>query len=106
MLSKSMSVLVYFPPPCVEIDMELSFEALNFKRKEKSGEKKTSFKQSENRGCVHTHTLSLLFAVNHTVSHVLSLQQRISFFLLGKWCTILFSHFNPQSRLKGIILLM
>lgn len=76
----------------VEIDMELSFEALNLKRKEKLAKK--SFKQTENR--VGTHAF-LACAVNHTISHVLSLKQRFSLFLLWKWCSILFSltHFNP-----------
>lgn len=77
-LSKSRRV--YPSLPCaVEIDTELSFEAINFKRKEKLGKKNPSCSlKTQGAVCRHTHT----FAVNHTPSPVLSLKQRFSLFLL------------------------
>lgn len=70
-----------------EIDAELSFEAFSFKRKEKlGGEKKQPLQLSENTECswaharahthAHTHARALSFAGKHTISRVLSLNQR------------------------------
>lgn len=58
----------------VEIDMELSFEALTLKRNRKTGQRNPS----SNLKALGGRTRSS-FAVNHTVSHVLSLKKRFLF---------------------------
>ena len=63
----------------VEIDERLSFEAFNFKRKEKLGGKKNPASYLKTQGVyTHTHTHTHTFAGNHTLSRVLSLKQRLS----------------------------
>lgn len=61
----------------VEIDMELSFEALTSKRNRKIGQRNPSSNLKAPGGRTRSS-----FAVNHTVSRVLSLKKRFSFFLL------------------------
>lgn len=81
----------------VEIDTELSFEVLNFKRKEKLGKK---------IGCTHIHTL-LCFCCESYYFTCALFEAQIFFIPPLEWCGILFSltHFNFQSRLKGVFLM-